>query len=57
MNLYYLEKMTEMKKREMEQSGKEIVRSHTTKNNNHALFTASLFSKKKLKQSNQVCCA
>lgn len=56
MNTYYLEKMMEMKQREMEQLSKESSRSHITKKNSVLLLT-SLFSRKKAKQSNQVCCA
>ncbi|MDM5317852.1 hypothetical protein QUF49_17710 [Fictibacillus sp. b24] len=58
MNTYYLEKMMEIKQREMEQlAAKESSRSHFTKKKNLALFATSLFSKKETKQSNQVCCA
>ncbi|MGD6963978.1 hypothetical protein ACQCVB_17310 [Fictibacillus phosphorivorans] len=57
MNLYYLEKMMEMKKREMEQLAKESSSNHTTNQRKSELFIKSLFSKKKATQSNQVCCA
>ena len=56
MNLYYLEKMMEMKQREMEQLFKESSKLQSSKNNKTVLFVHS-FLKKSTKPSKQVCCA
>lgn len=54
MNIYYLEKMFEMKKREVEQFAKENGRPKQIKSNT---FSRSPFIKRETTQSNQVCCA
>ncbi|MGM0805982.1 MAG: hypothetical protein ACQET8_14640 [Bacillota bacterium] len=54
MNIYYLEKMFELKKREVEQYAKEIGRPGQIKLNT---FSRSPFIKRETTQSNQVCCA
>ncbi len=54
MNIYYLEKMFEMKKRKVEQFAKENSRPKQIKSNT---FSRSLLKKRATTQSNQVCCA
>jgi hypothetical protein len=54
MNIYYLEKMLELKKREVEQFAKENGRPKQIKSNT---FIRSPFVKRKTTLSNQVCCA
>lgn len=54
MNIYYLEKMFELKKKEMEQYAKEIGRPGQINLN---VFSRSPFIKRETTHSNQVCCA
>nr|WP_188403831.1 hypothetical protein [Fictibacillus barbaricus]MBN3544469.1 hypothetical protein [Fictibacillus barbaricus]GGB66451.1 hypothetical protein GCM10007199_35930 [Fictibacillus barbaricus] len=57
MNLYYLEKMIEMKQREMEQIARERRELYSSKKKRPVLFFHSLFAKKTTNQTRQVCCA
>lgn len=57
MNLYYLEKMIEMKQREMEQLARERREVYSSKKKRPVLFFNSLFAKKPINQTRQVCCA
>jgi hypothetical protein len=57
MNHYYLEKMMQMKQREMQQLASEGTSTHSLTKQKLVSYFKSLFTKRSKNQTDQVCCA